>query len=117
MFNSPAGGALRTDELTGAVRYLDPATGAVLATFTPDALKAVSEDRGGAYKPPTFRILSSRDGAVWSDDAVNELAGRDVSGVLRVTIVGERAVVAATLPVPKGSQEPSRQLALVGTPR
>ncbi|MGI8686244.1 MAG: hypothetical protein ACR2MO_14350 [Acidimicrobiales bacterium] len=54
------------------------------------------------------------DGVTWDDHTAAELAGRPVSGVVRASVVGERAIVALSVSTKEGARP--RQLVLVGTP-
>ncbi|HEX2701034.1 MAG TPA: hypothetical protein VHM89_12605 [Acidimicrobiales bacterium] len=59
-------------------------------------------------------ILVSRDGRTWDDRTAAELTDRAVTGVLRASVVGDRAIVAVSV-----ASEPGRrreQVVLVGTP-
>ncbi|MGH9154888.1 MAG: hypothetical protein ACRD1K_03340 [Acidimicrobiales bacterium] len=73
-----------------------------------------------ALRPPTsrcppLRLLVSRDGVSWSDRALDDLAGRRVTGVNRVTVTAHQVVVAARTSEP-GARGPSTQVMLVGAP-
>jgi hypothetical protein len=110
-------GALRSTN-DGAVALFDPITNAKLATFGADSIKNTMgrATRDSAYTP-TYRVIASRDGATWSDDDVNTLAGDKIVNVLRVLMTGEKAVVAVAPADPANSKTPAKQVALVATPR
>lgn len=79
------------------------------------AVNLVSEERAGDRPPEVEqRILVSRDGTTWGDHAVTDLAGRPVKGVIRASVVGERAVVAVSVTAKDGDRP--EQIVLVGTP-
>ena len=75
------------------------------------AAVAVESRREG---PVEQRVVVSRDGLVWDDAAVAELAGRPVRNVIRAAVVGERATVAVSVVAPDGDRP--LQVVLVGTP-
>jgi hypothetical protein len=117
VMDSRSTGALRGGGSDGSVTFVDPQTNAVIVRFAADAVNnafksAMSESR----VPPTYRLVASRDGLTWSDQDVSELAGQPIVNVVRVLMTGEKAVVAVEPPAP-GKDQPSKQIALVGTPR
>lgn len=62
------------------------------------------------------RLLSSRDGRLWSSDSVAELTGRDdVRGVSQIVVRGDRVAVSVRTGAP--DQEVTGRVAIVGTPR
>jgi hypothetical protein len=101
----------------GSVAVLDDA-GKTLVAFNAASMRAPFEDmKDGRDSMPTFRVVATRDGATWSDEPLQDLAGSDkVSTVNSVIVSGERAVVSAML----ANNDPKaipKQVALVGTPR
>ena len=103
-------------EPNGSIVVLDPATNTPLARFESEDIDAARSEVFDKARPdiqPEFHVLASRDGLTWEEHAMSELAGTKVTNVVRVTVTGDRAVVAFTLP---GTGVPSRQAALVATP-
>ena len=101
----------------GAVTVIDEATGATLVKFSAESTRSAFDDmREGRDSFPTFRIVATRDGATWSDEDVQNLAGQKVMTVNSVIVSGERAVVSAMLPNTDPKKTPG-QVALVGTPK
>ncbi|HZN14285.1 MAG TPA: hypothetical protein VFB78_08475 [Acidimicrobiales bacterium] len=114
LMDSSASGALRGDGRS--VTLFDDA-GKVLVRFNGDDLKAAyTAVRGDDRIFPSYRVLATRDGLTWSDQAANDLAGEQVGNVLRVLMTGEKAIVAVT-PVTADKAPSTKQIAIVGTPR
>ncbi|MBA3654133.1 MAG: hypothetical protein H0W70_08050 [Actinobacteria bacterium] len=102
----------------GSVGVFNPGTGPAVVTFPGRAMQdAMGKNRTESAYSPAFRIVATRDGAVWSDEDVQALAKQRVASINSVLVKGERAVVAAMLPNPQGSKAPTKQVALVGTPK
>jgi hypothetical protein len=92
-------------------------SGNVLAAFS---WSDVKDELGRIYgdgEPTRFRILTSREGEVWANDDASALADATVSSITRVTVDGERAIVAGTLARNGTATGPLPAVALVATPR
>lgn len=87
---------------------------AAVGPFGVVAAVVVAPDRSSDPPPAVeYRVLVSRDGVTWDDRSLTELAGQPVTNVLRTAVVGERAVVAVSVP---GDGPHHRQIDLVATP-
>jgi hypothetical protein len=71
------------------------------------------QDRGN----PVNRLLTTRDGVTWHDQAVDDLAGTKTSGVSMVAVTGDRVVVTAILPRTDATSDVAPRITLIGTPR
>jgi hypothetical protein len=92
---------------------IGPAGVAVVTTVAPDGRsKAAAE----ATRKPNFWILTSRDGVTWKVQQLDELAGRQTTGVEGVVVTADRIVLTIGLPSDKPRQ-PSPTLTMVGTVR
>lgn len=69
---------------------------------------------GGTEKQLSTRLLVSRDGEVWEDVVLDDLVGQAKAGVNRITMVGDRVVVAASVPVER-TDLPRKQIDFIGT--
>jgi hypothetical protein len=75
--------------------------------------RAIKQSFAQATPPTTtYRVLTSLDGHVWSDEPLADLVGADATSVARVLVTGQRAVLAAQL-----AGSPSKQVAVVGSKR
>jgi hypothetical protein len=101
-------GVLRNGPEGSVVAFKD---GAEVARFPGQSIKQAFVTSGPAT--PRYRVLSSVDGHVWADEALDGLLGADPASVTRVLVSGQRAVLAAQL-APTAAGVPSKQLALVG---
>lgn len=67
-------------------------------------------------RSPDFRLLVSRDGVVWDDHPLDELAGGQVNGVSSVVVTSKQAVVTAILGQNRpGASQKTQRATLVGT--
>ena len=73
-----------------------------------------SDDKRERSDPPKYRVLVTRDGDTWQDHAIDDLAGATVSGVTRVVVTDDSAVVTVAL-AREGNSGPQRQATFVGT--
>lgn len=116
-----ASGGWQTTDLTSAVDPALTADGArafvTAAGIGPlgavVSVSLVSEGNGG--DEVRHRLLVTRDGITWSDDAVDELAGRRTRGATRVLVAGDRTIVTVRVATdPKADRH--EQVVLLGAP-
>ncbi len=71
---------------------------------------------GAAEQSPDFRLLVTRDGEVWDDHPIDEIAGSQVNGISSIVVTRQQAVITAILA--QGNPRPGRKAeraTLVGT--
>jgi hypothetical protein len=74
----------------------------------------LSPPEGGNEKQLSSRLLVSRDGEVWEDISLDDLVGQAKAAVHRITMAGDKVVVAASVPVDR-TDLPRRQIDFIGT--
>lgn len=102
----------------GSVSYAGPAAiGPLGAAIAVTVMPEGRDGRMESQAPPSFRLLTSRDGVTWHDRPLEDLAGQRVSGVSLVHVTNTHVVVTAMGPRKEGENaETVPRITMVGTP-